>query len=40
VPGFVLAVIAIVAVSLLDRIPSENIMQEFEQSKHGAGENL
>jgi sodium/proline symporter len=38
VPGFVLAVIAIVAVSLLDRKPAENIMQEFERSCRGEGE--
>jgi len=33
VPGFVLAVIAIVAVSLLDKEPSEDIRQEFELSR-------
>jgi hypothetical protein len=30
--GFVLAVIAIVAVSLLDKKPAEEIMREFERS--------
>ena len=33
VPGFVLAVIAIVAVSLLDKEPSEDIRREFELSR-------
>jgi sodium/proline symporter len=33
VPGFVLAIIIIVAVSLIDRKPSPEIQQEFERSR-------
>ena len=33
VPGFMLAIITIVAVSLLDREPSAEIHQEFERSR-------
>ncbi|MCX5901920.1 MAG: hypothetical protein NTV89_00280 [Proteobacteria bacterium] len=33
VPGFALAVIAIVAVRLLDKEPSEDIRQDFELSR-------
>ena len=33
VPGFILSVMAIFVVSLIDKAPSEKILQEFEQSR-------